>query len=465
MLNTRHKAILFISLVVTGCALLLDASMRQALGILILGIAFAWLIGSERVLRLQQAILRLPGQVTPWLRLPLVMAVGGGILAVAAYWSTFNGFVVVAVILAFGMLMSPLQQAPTQARGGKVVVWIVGILTFFFAAVSVSMALHMTGAQSGRLGELAAAGIVAMPLGMFWTVKGWRLLIVGIRPAQADDNVEKANVSPANQKGTLWLYLFLACSVLLLALFLGLLAFNAFSDSMGRVSPVTETNRSVFPLIGFVMLLALWPYTCWRRILERESNTFERNVKRHKRVAMALGMVFSLIVCLGITAGVQISADSMSRVSIEDTTKGFQEVAVKIGAIKSRDLRTTANYISAYAEIGPLLDDFDAKLTHMDGVMAEAKAREERRGIFNIQKLYKHHRESTSWNTEVSRLLKEDSVLTRKQVALAEQMATIPGEDSQIQFWNERFLPLVEEEQVLRQKLAALMSKQPAGTK
>jgi hypothetical protein len=62
-------------------------------------------------------------------------------------------------------------------------------------------------------------------------------------------------------------------------------------------------------------------------------------------------------------------------------------------------------------------------------------------------------------------LLKEDSVLTRKQVALAEQMATIPGEDSQIQFWNERFLPLVEQEQVLRQKLAALMSKQPAGTK
>ena len=46
-LNRRYKAILFVTLVVSGCALLRGAELREALGFMMLGIAFAWSIGSS----------------------------------------------------------------------------------------------------------------------------------------------------------------------------------------------------------------------------------------------------------------------------------------------------------------------------------------------------------------------------------------------------------------------------------
>lgn len=45
-LNWRHKASLFLTLVAVGCGLFLESSAKQAAGIALVGIAFAWLIGS-----------------------------------------------------------------------------------------------------------------------------------------------------------------------------------------------------------------------------------------------------------------------------------------------------------------------------------------------------------------------------------------------------------------------------------
>ena len=58
-LNWRHKAGLFLTLVAVGCGLFLECSAKQAVGIALLGIAFAWLIGSltPRTLAVTSAIL------------------------------------------------------------------------------------------------------------------------------------------------------------------------------------------------------------------------------------------------------------------------------------------------------------------------------------------------------------------------------------------------------------------------
>ena len=58
-LNWRHKAGLFLTLVAVGCGLFLECSAKQAVGIALLGIAFAWLIGSltPRTLMVTFAIL------------------------------------------------------------------------------------------------------------------------------------------------------------------------------------------------------------------------------------------------------------------------------------------------------------------------------------------------------------------------------------------------------------------------
>jgi hypothetical protein len=49
-LNKRHKAVFALSLATAGIALLQDATMSAALGIILIGVAAAWLVGSQFVL-------------------------------------------------------------------------------------------------------------------------------------------------------------------------------------------------------------------------------------------------------------------------------------------------------------------------------------------------------------------------------------------------------------------------------
>lgn len=48
MLNSRHKAVFFLTLLVAGASLLLQAEAKQIAGIVLLGLAFAWAVGSDR---------------------------------------------------------------------------------------------------------------------------------------------------------------------------------------------------------------------------------------------------------------------------------------------------------------------------------------------------------------------------------------------------------------------------------
>jgi len=45
-LNRRHRWALFVAIAATGCALLLDFTIKQTAGVALLGVAFAWLLGS-----------------------------------------------------------------------------------------------------------------------------------------------------------------------------------------------------------------------------------------------------------------------------------------------------------------------------------------------------------------------------------------------------------------------------------
>ena len=89
----------------------------------------------------------------------------------------------------------------------------------------------------------------------------------------------------------------------------------------------------------------------------------------------------------------------MASAKVEQSTKAFQDVAAKIGTIKSRELRTTKDYIDAYEEIDPLLVDFDARLQQFTDTLNEAQRRDNNRGPVNIQRFYGAHRASMTLGT------------------------------------------------------------------
>jgi hypothetical protein len=461
MLNKRHKAALFLTLVLTGSALLAGATLNEALGILILGIALAWVLGSKTIIQTYDWIRNVPGKGWPWIRSLFFMALGGSLMVAVAYWSNLNAFLVAATQALFGMLISGMWQLPTQKNWAKVIVWMIGAVAFFFAAVGTMELVHLND-HAERIGELVPSGIIALSIGRLWLIKGWNLVVAGISASLVAEPETATN--PGSKQGTVLLYISLIAGVLALTLWLALLAFSAFSDAVFAHQNTATANTSLFSPVLFLMLLAWWPYTCFERIIRREPNVEPHNLKRHKRTVVAMGALFVPTICLAITFGIQNGGDRRTTAEIEEGTKDFQSVAVKIGSIKSRELKTTKNYIDAYEEIEPLLSDFDDRLSRFTGILKDSQARDKNRGPLNIQRLYPNSDKQLLWDMETFDLLRKDSELTRKEVLVTRQMAALPDQE-QIDFWNKNFLPLAQQEEDLRQKLAALQKNNPLGAK
>src|SRR4051794_27110129 len=106
MLNARHKVILFITLVLTGSTLLAGATVAQALGILILGIALAWLVGSKTTSIIGHYAIDASGKTWPWVRATVLMSVAGGLLVGVARVANSNAFLVAVTIGCFGIACS-----------------------------------------------------------------------------------------------------------------------------------------------------------------------------------------------------------------------------------------------------------------------------------------------------------------------------------------------------------------------
>jgi len=463
MFNRRHKAILFITIVLTGCALLAGATLNQAFGTLLLGCAFAWVVGSETTARTFRYFARLPGKSWPWLEVPLLMFLAGGLLVPVAVWSNYSPFFVCASMAVLGLLIAPFNRIPTAKTWLKTLVWIAGAVLLFFGAVG-AIELSTSATQNAeRIGAACVYGSISLILGMLWLIRGWKLVLRGISRESLDETPPETNRGTG--QSTTWLYFLLLVGVFVLTLVLGIQTFSAFSDSVAgstvdttAVSTTSSTPTS--PLIGF-MFLAWWPYASWAAILKRRPNSTANNASVHKRVTIVLGAIFVVVVSAAATFGIQNGNDRLMTTRVKEGMVGFQNTANKIGAIKSRDLRTTSDYIDAYEEMEPLVTQFDIQLKTFREILSEAKDSYKDRGPVNIQRLHGGHEQDwLNWDVQMFDLLTQDSDVTKKQILVAKAMAALP-EESRVKYWNENFLPLVKIENEFRKKLAALTAKQP----
>jgi len=465
MLNARHKVVLFLTLVLTGCVLLAGASLKQGLGLLILGAAFSWLIGSRTLLRAWCGVRALPAKVTPWFRLPIIFAVAGGLFGVVLVWSKFNTFLAIGAMLLWGLILASDQLVATNHRVARIAIWVSGLLSFFFALIFVSYLLHVPVDKMERVGQLSVAALIAMCFGRYWVSRGWVLILSSVKSESSEPAPQtESEVTPARSQGSAALYISLFFGVFALLTWLTLLAFNGFTGSIVPLEERTPPGQTTLPMVLIFVLLTWWPYAAWRGILRREPNSSVVNRRRHKITVIAVAALAVVLLSLATTFGLQNGYDRQATLRIDANTKDFTNVATKIGAIKSRNLETTDDYIAAYAEIRPLLDEFDLRLQAFDDVLAEVNERDKTRGPLNIQFLYARRHQQTAWNSQVFKLLKDDSIITRKQIHLMAQMATLPEAD-RVDFWDQHFRPLAEEEARLREELATLLNSNKQAVK
>lgn len=463
MLNRRNKAILFITLVLTGFALLAGATLNQAFGTLLLGCAFAWVVGSDTAVRIVRYLPKLPGKFWPWVEVPILMALAGGLLVAVAVWSNYSPFFVSTSMALFGLLISPFNRIPTGKNWLKTLVWIAGILLFFLGAVGATALSAPASQNAERIGEPCVYGLISLILGIVWLIKGWRLILNGISELPVHDRI-LSETNRETGRNTAWLYFLLLVGVLVLTLVLALQTFLAFSNfvvgTTDTATVATTSGNSASPFIGY-MFLVWWPYAAWAGILKRRPNTIPQNLVVHKRVTVVLGAIVAVVLSAAIIFGVQNGNDQLMTKRVRDGLAGFHDTAIKFGAIKSRDLRTTSDYINAYQEMEPLTTEFDTKLAIFREIISEAKNSDRNRGLINIQRLYgRHEQEWLDWDDQMFELCSQDSDITKKQILVAKAMAALP-EESRVNYWNENFLPLAKTEYALREKLAKLSTKQP----
>jgi hypothetical protein len=461
MLNRRHKTALFITLIVTGCSLLAGATLAEGLGILILGLTFAWVFGSAAITRMLQSARKVPSRSWPILRVLIWMALAGCLLDAVALESNSNTFLVVSTMALFGMLASSFVRLNAEKEWLKYVAAILG--TAIFLGTSLGLGDLLFGSSSSHdmtlFAQVIIYGLIAFPIGIFWLIKGWRLVLKGISFEGSDPAIQSEHV---RQKGILWLHILLFAGVFVLTLCLGGLAFSAFSSSVFASDTKTgDASQTLFPTVLLLMLFAWWPYACWQSILEREPNTTPKYATRHKLVTTVLGSFFIVILSVAITFGIQNGSDRMTTATIENATKGFQAISNKIGSIKSRDMETTKDYIQAYEEIEFVLPDFDDKLQQFTQALTDSENRNKSRGPLNIQYLYgRKNEEWTKWDKTAFDLLRQDSELTKRQIQVVRSMADLP-EGEQVAYWRQNFQPLQQQEESLRQQMAAVKQKIP----
>ena len=180
-LNGRHKAILFLTLVVTGCALLLDAEIKATLWFLILGLAFALAVGSGTASKISDSLKKNSGTVFSWVRMPLVMALAGAWLGAVLLVSLANPAIGVAAMCLAGIVAEPYIGVPTQKLWLKIPLAILAAVSFFFAEGAVLLTASSTsGELAGRIGEATVPAFLAFFIGIMWLSKGWSLIQRGI---------------------------------------------------------------------------------------------------------------------------------------------------------------------------------------------------------------------------------------------------------------------------------------------
>jgi hypothetical protein len=156
---------------------------------------------------------------------------------------------------------------------------------------------------------------------------------------------------------------------------------------------------------------------------------------------------------VGIVLGIQNHEDHVLTSQITQTEADLRLIGARIANIKDHDFKTMAEYVGAYAEIEPLLTEYDQTLQEYSELYNTAQRRDQKRGLINIQRLHNRYNPEVWRNTsELITVIREINDVMKREASVIRDMRSI-AEQEQVQFWHEEFMPLMAQEHALRERL------------
>jgi hypothetical protein len=160
--------------------------------------------------------------------------------------------------------------------------------------------------------------------------------------------------------------------------------------------------------------------------------------------------------------GIQHHNDRLLSAQLIQSELELQTTGARIADIKNHKFKTMAEYVSAYASVEALLNDYDHKLQAYADLCVRAQRRDEKRSLINIlRREHPYSPEVWSNASEIIQLVRQVSSVMKKEASVIRDMSALP-EEEQVQFWHEEFVPLLGQEHALRERLAIAGQKMSA---
>jgi hypothetical protein len=162
-------------------------------------------------------------------------------------------------------------------------------------------------------------------------------------------------------------------------------------------------------------------------------------------------VVLVLITIFAVTFAVQEHNDRVLSDELAGTASELQDTGARITSIRDADMKDTNDYIRAYSEMAPLLNDYDRQLQKITDLYNEARERDRR--LLRVERLYRRP-QVTNWESmsEILNITRALNKVFRQETSIIQNMALLPESD-RMQFWHEQFLPLEAQEKSLRARL------------
>jgi len=137
----------------------------------------------------------------------------------------------------------------------------------------------------------------------------------------------------------------------------------------------------------------------------------------------------------------------------ESTEFDLRNIGAQIADIKDADIRTTNDFIAAYAQVEPLEKEYEVTLQRFGEIYQHARERDSHRGLVDPQRWGgRHHPDTWEKVSEIIVLVRQINEITKREISVVHAMALLP-EAERAGFWHEQFMPLAAQEHALREQL------------
>jgi hypothetical protein len=179
----------------------------------------------------------------------------------------------------------------------------------------------------------------------------------------------------------------------------------------------------------------------------------KRRTKRSRLRVTVISMLATGVLSVLAVFAIQNHEDHFLTAQMIQTETNLKTTGARIADIKDRHFTSMADYINAYSQIAPLLDDYDHKLHEYVDLCNRAQLRDERWLLINIKSLHRRHNSDICRNTSgIIELTGQINAVMKKEASVIRDMSSLP-EKEQVQFWHEEFAPLLTQEHALRETL------------